>query len=503
MGMLKSITLENYKSFRDNTTIDIKPLTILCGVNSSGKSSILKSLLMMKQTVEKESPYNKLAFIGNYVDNGYFEDVINFEIKNDEKATFTLENTFELDTFNPDCNRYDIQSYKEICKLYYFVNEARKFELTHKITVMKTSKSNNDFLQYIENNDVIFNQITIKVKDENNYEIPKCTGTIKLKKCLNSKSKYLLEYYNIPCEGKLVKGHTYCHCYFNNIKLINFYKQAINSNIVAAKPTILSMHNIISMQYTGIDFIAPLRQHPERNYIIKGDVNSVGISGENAPILLAKLQNSKRFTDIPFPLENDNGFNIDFKPNYKEFTFTDHIQEWLDYFELGKLSLDGNYGLLELKINDHNIADIGFGVSQVLPIIVQGLYMQKDSVLLLEQPEIHLHPKMQMSMADFLISVASTERNIILETHSDHIINRIVRRVMENYGTQNDISQLVQIYFISKDEKNNTIINKDICIDPYKGLINCPKEFFDQYGDELRVIMKQGLNNIKSKMIEV
>lgn len=57
--MLESITLKNYKSFENETSIEIKPLTILCGVNSSGKSSIIKSLLMMRQTIEKESPYNK------------------------------------------------------------------------------------------------------------------------------------------------------------------------------------------------------------------------------------------------------------------------------------------------------------------------------------------------------------------------------------------------------------------------------------------------------------
>lgn len=64
--MLESITLKNYKSFENETSIEIKPLTILCGVNSSGKSSIIKSLLMMRQTIEKESPYNKIGIYGQH-----------------------------------------------------------------------------------------------------------------------------------------------------------------------------------------------------------------------------------------------------------------------------------------------------------------------------------------------------------------------------------------------------------------------------------------------------
>ena len=66
MGMLKSITLENYKCFKEETTIDIAPLTVLCGVNSSGKSSILKSLLMLKQSYENVDATNQMTFNGKY-----------------------------------------------------------------------------------------------------------------------------------------------------------------------------------------------------------------------------------------------------------------------------------------------------------------------------------------------------------------------------------------------------------------------------------------------------
>lgn len=90
MGMLKSISLENYKCFKDKTTIDIAPLTVLCGVNSSGKSSILKSLLMLKQSYENGSTLNSLSLNGKYTNNGLFKDTV----YSHKEKSFTISNKF-------------------------------------------------------------------------------------------------------------------------------------------------------------------------------------------------------------------------------------------------------------------------------------------------------------------------------------------------------------------------------------------------------------------------
>ena len=186
-------------------------------------------------------------------------------------------------------------------------------------------------------------------------------------------------------------------------------------------PNILTITRIAFAQYEGVNFIAPLRHTPERTYLIKGNVNSVGLSGENTPTMLAKLKDSKVFNDFEFMGNAQN--------NPQENGYFDIIQYWLDFFHLGKLSIEGNRGAISITLDNHNITDIGFGVSQILPILTQGLYMSKDETLLIEQPEIHLHPKMELAMADFLIELAKSERNLIVETHSDHIINRIIHRV--------------------------------------------------------------------------
>ena len=95
MGMLKSISLENYKCFKKKTDIDIAPLTVLCGVNSSGKSSILKSLLMLKQTAESNVKNFSIALSGDLVDNGCFDNVI-YDGNDREINTFTTIDEFRI-----------------------------------------------------------------------------------------------------------------------------------------------------------------------------------------------------------------------------------------------------------------------------------------------------------------------------------------------------------------------------------------------------------------------
>ncbi len=142
-----------------------------------------------------------------------------------------------------------------------------------------------------------------------------------------------------------------------------------------------------------------------------------------------------------------------------------------------------------------NIADVGFGVSQIFPIVLEGLRMPKGNTLLLEQPEIHLHPNLQMQMADYFISLALSNKKVIVETHSDHIINRLVRRIVED--EQFNLKELIGIYFIKPTE--NGSVYEEICIDDKRGIINWPIDFFDQTATEQEKILQAGLKKRKAE----
>lgn len=502
--MLKSITLKNYKCFKDETTINISPLTVLCGVNSSGKSSILKSLLMLKQSYENDAPYNEMTFNGRLVDNGYFDDVIYHEEKitkenMDKYKSFSISNTFSLK--NPDSipmKTQDIQSFKELKKIFFIIKNIDHIDLKIMLNVARNQYNIDQLSYYAKNNKIRSSRIDITLYNKNNKVLKE--SYVSISNYGKDDKTYILTYGNIPVLDEDSKKYIFhsngkgcrCTCYFSNMHLTNIYKDKMDSVLISAKPSILSLFNIASWQYEGIEFIAPLRQQPQRNYVVRRNVNSVGIDGTDTPLLLAKMYEEDIITDVF--INNVNDKEIDNYGQIKE-KFNVILQQWLNFLQLGKLSIDkGSNGIMALNISEHNITDVGFGVSQVLPTIVQGLYMYKEQTLLLEQPEIHLHPKMQMNLADFLIYLAKSNRNVIVETHSDHLINRILKNIMMNPGYIKPENPLIRIIFI--DPKNSPLV-KEIKVDKYKGVINGDENFFTQFGTEMMEISKIGLENYK------
>ena len=508
MGMLKSISLENYKCFRDKTDIEIAPLTVLCGVNSSGKSSILKSLLMLKQSYENESPTHSMLFSGDYADNGSFDDIIYHHYKQDikEDSYFTITNSFRIkDTSNEYgknlVKRQDIASYKELKRVFMLTKSSKKikcFDMKIELEVQRPAETESPFEFYIESNIIKNYRVSINLLDKDGNKIDDNKHYIFVKKNFSSNNEdndgWKLSWDGIPpIRGNAVSKENYpCTCYFSGLQIKNIYANNMEIDVRNVLPNILSIFKIASFQTDGINFIAPLRQHPARRYAINGDVSSVGISGEKTPILLAKEFNNIKTDVVPPYIKIDGDKNIVSWETRRD-EFSKLVQEWMRYLSLGELSLSGKNGLVELNINNHNIVDVGFGVSQALPIIVQGLYLSKDQSLLLEQPEIHLHPEMQLQMADFLIALAKNEKNIIVETHSDHFINRIVKRMLQD--TSGELRKMIKIYYVNSTPEISFIT--DISVDPQNGITNAPVEFFTQFGSETLNIAKCAMENYR------
>ncbi|MCF2683822.1 AAA family ATPase, partial [Faecalicatena contorta] len=147
--MLHSLELERYKCYRDKTKFEIAPLTILCGINSSGKSAIIKSLLLLMQSYENSTATNEVSFNGKYCNCGSFDDVI----FNREGNSFSIENEFiisnSMDKNGNAFNHQDIVSYKELNKMYRDVCKysIEKFRLKIQIEVVKFQDSSNPYIE--------------------------------------------------------------------------------------------------------------------------------------------------------------------------------------------------------------------------------------------------------------------------------------------------------------------------------------------------------------------
>lgn len=477
--MLHSISFENYKCFKKHTTIEISPLTILCGVNSSGKSSIINSLLMAKQSYENSAIENKLELNGKYIKSGSYEDII--YKGQDGKVLFEIG--YELsapENRGIKKSKNDITAFKTLSKLYTgIVNNITNFKINTRTVIAKMEDS-----KQINNNIVDEQIIEIGI-----YDNKRLFGITSIYLKHNQDKKYSIEVKNMPNEGEFERCVVFydCACYFEGFKLINAFANEVKprvNNLSGILANIYLIFSLNAMQYRSIHYLNPLREYPKMNYNIDNEINSVGLGGEYVPHLIYLNQNKLINGFLP---PNENGKLLVAK---RKIDFQECVQKWMDYLGFGHYSLEKNSQTLSMEIGNYNIINVGFGISQVLPIITSGLLLEGKETLLLEQPEIHLHPKAQMCMADFLIATAINSRNIIVETHSDHIINRVIRRMMEEPKIYNQ----VKILFVDQNENGDSFI-EEVKIDPVRGAIIENENFFYQFADETEKIIAVGYRN--------
>ncbi len=138
-----------------------------------------------------------------------------------------------------------------------------------------------------------------------------------------------------------------------------------------------------------------------------------------------------------------------------------------------------------------DLTSVGVGVSQILPVLAVCLLAEPGDIVLLEQPELHLHPALQMRLADFLLACVESRRQIIVETHSEHLVNRLRRRVAEDNG--NDVAKLARIVFAERDAEGHTAFRASD-INPLGGLSeDWPDGFLDIGARDAQKLLQAGL----------
>ena len=504
--MIESITLKNYKAFED-VTIPIKPLTILLGANSVGKSSIIQMLMLLHQTAEeRQGMYSSaMKIYGNYVNVGAFDNL--FKDKDTSKSLqiriqFSDEYTSDLIKHS---NENFIDKFRNaVSFLPIPENEVGDYE---------NLSVRNSFLQYVSN---LKKQIDVIYKKESNLytfirkrlELPfdhddannidnilRCYDlTKKVSNC--GSSNYWITY-NFSIDNAKLKIKRFSVELGNNLPLLEIENKTesnvkINSFFPLIKKDadyILSkihfdktIFDIISeieesdeptpvaeylvrlvydfvteiqgsLYENRLNYVSPLRAHPKRYYMLdkaKMTISLDTLDGDAIAEVLKENNSVKKNVNEWF---NKFGFKIDVKP-FKEIIH--HM-----YVTQNGLPLD--------------ITDVGFGISQVLPIIIQGFLAQPGSITIVEQPEIHLHPKMQADLGDLLIDIVKTDnKKLIVETHSEYILRRIRRRISEGKLKKDDVA--ICLFHPKTNEGPAWVEKLDI---NEKGAFKWPEEYYD------------------------
>ena len=571
------IKIKNFRSFKDMEYIDIKPITILIGRNSAGKSSFLRTFPMLKQSFE-ERTRSPILLYGNYIDFGSYQDIKPNFIENNMDDNYELGFIFDKNIFI-DINRYSMRKTLEritygskeffdiefniifeedkkellhIKELTYFLekNEIKfklneKNELTNLIVNNEKIITLDDDIKYIDRGDFVLDfyvnkndqkytfekYLSEKIKNfirdltkkdfkEDNLEKEQDKITTLISTLLKmNKDSYsislnnnhiennfkdisvekLEEYFNInKNKHKLEDEVEKKFIQIQSIKLLedSFILEQLKNKIFKALNlqwdekdlefikirNLIILYNFIDkfmtpisnyfkQTFLNVKYIAPLRATAERFYRIQHlSVNEVDQNGTNLPSFLDSLTDTQIKEFQNWTKENFN-FSVDILKEGGHYSIRISLKEGINI----------------------NLSDMGFGYSQILPILTQLWYSSTkydknrrigfnnfQKIIVIEQPELHLHPEFQAKFTNMLVKVLKyakkngTDLKIIIETHSDILVNRLGDLIIDDKINANQIN-IVIFNKESEEQPTNISLAK---YDNDGNLINWPLGFF-------------------------
>jgi predicted ATPase len=449
--MLRKLRFKNFKAWEDSGEIRLAPLTVIFGGNSAGKTSVAQLLLMLKQTAESSDRQRALQ-LGDgdaLVDLGTFEDVVHgHDLQRALQFSLTWELASELKIEGLESKKLK-ESEKSALFDRVFLGDTIDFSAS--LRGSDNQQPTVESLRYqLMHGDALALDLSMSAKGDT-YEVKSHMLTLSRRVGRPSRVPAPQRFYGFPDEAI-----------------------ALFENIGFAADLAFELERL----FGSLFYVGPLRGYPKRLYLWSGEKPShVGGRGERAidAILAAK----------------DRAFN--WKAKQKTKTLPQLVAERLQKMGLihsfrvepigrnrkeYEVLVRTNAALPEVKLTD-----VGFGVSQVLPVIVESFYVPARSIVLFEQPEIHLHPRVQADLADlFVDAVGAREHNeprdcqFIIESHSEHFLRRLQRLIAEEKIAKADTA----LYFV--DSTGGSATMRELELDDYGNIRNWPTDFF---GDEM------------------
>ncbi len=432
--MLRKIGLQNFKCWQA-LDIDLAPITLFFGSNSSGKTAILQSLLLLKQTARGFDPDQHINFGGenDFVKFGSYQDLV----------------------FGHDIGKNAGISLKwNTCKDIFFSTTGRK------VNKRRLKSINYEVVWGIDK------RLTIHKLAYEAAMVEAPTEYAKLWQDDESNYRMSASYSENDKDNEIVDSPKSC-----------YILPWTRDNGAQAREHI-SIHNLngeFERNMQHINYLGPLRSPLNRLDMWSGGRPAIiDSSGANTiQSLIASHRDDRKLIS--------------------------NVARWLasmrlvENFQIN--AIDDNEKWYEAKATiggvESSLVDVGFGVSQVLPVITMLLSAPEGSIILLEQPELHLHPNAQSALADLLLYVAEQRKlQLIVESHSEHLLRRLQRRIAEaqpDFATPANI----KMYFCQAGEAGAAIC--EVGIDRFGQISNWPENFLGDISGDLHKMLKAAL----------
>lgn len=235
----------------------------------------------------------------------------------------------------------------------------------------------------------------------------------------------------------------------------------------------------------SIRYLGPLREAPHVLYDPGPSKLDLGVKGEySAAVLHAQAQ-----TPVLMPTPQGAG---------EMRTLSEALDFWLREFDLADEARSKDEGRMGIGLNvvpkgvgrPVDLTSVGVGVSQALPVVLLCLLAQPGTLVVLEQPELHLHPKLQSSLADFLLACTRAGRQLVVETHSEHLVNRLRYQIARDDTTLTH--DLIGLVFA--ENRDGITSYREPKVNEYGGLgEDWPAGFLDLTARESQELVRQSL----------
>ncbi|MFW9713514.1 AAA family ATPase [Vibrio parahaemolyticus] len=533
--MIKSFYAKNYKSFQ-KFDFGLEQINVLLGSNSCGKSSLTNLILLLSQTAESDFSYDSILRLnGDKASLGEALNIFSNKDKNKEVTIgWTLDDNYTEEYDVPDIHNYLTRIDRRL-KFFYFDLMQTEHQ-PNDISIGDFSLLDNEIFQgedgdegserQIELNE-LKRTITSYIKKSNkfrkryaknkpnlisrykSFEIRKNISPARVSETIDT--LYLHEDINKPCkiEYTFFYNQAQSECELRTVIIFNKEDRKIielnvgKSKKITLKSDVISNrsletsrlsiikdinlktlslfetkdydffsendfayfvksyiskvtnHFLLPLIGNNINHISPLRAFPQRYYLLEKSAQHTSLNATDGSQLAELLKNR------PDVLKEVNR-------HFQEFGIKISTSKTNDIIH--RITVKKDKVTVELT-------DVGFGISQVLPIIVQAILSQPGSVTIIEQPEIHLHPKMQAWLTNILVSISSKmKKKFIIETHSETVIKRL--QILSLVPELNFSNKNLGIYYFERDDYGFNKITKTPLNE--HGDISWPKDFMDQ-----------------------